>query len=372
MNRHFKTIFSIWVISCLVFANGCKKHDDASRTSFDELKNGLIEKARDGGRKYIIYLNERIGGVYQDSFGNDVEKSKILGLSAKVASVCDWTNDPYLTIQTISQSSVCGFGREFRWTYRVSSNNAIVAVNSFNNSTKTKGLIRIFNKSNNTLAYSHNTEDVEITFIGVDPDPYYGSLGNNLYDVSFTSTVYIPELYFNYSTYEIRLGANFVTDCSDLQGFSFGSQFWGYSFDFYTTSICDKTDIGYINASFNQILLSGVDPILTCPSGYIYPDVQKVEYSVDGGITWHAISHPGNSTFKCLTGTAYILPFEVIDFTLPNGTYTLQFRYQNVRLINGTTLNSISSANEQLDDHHIFCHSEGYYVDPNSYTVTFQ
>lgn len=120
------------------------------------------------------------------------------------------------------------------------------------------------------------------------------------------------------------------------------------------------------------MLISGVDPILNCASGYNYPDLQEVQFTVNNGANWYPITN-SLTNLNAIQNTNFLSPFEATGtvpqsgtgYSLSSGTYSMKFRFRNVKVVQNFNYNG-----NQITWYDITC-SSPFYHDPTTYSVTY-
>lgn len=346
------------VPALLFLVNSCKKQDAGiAAAQADELskaKAALKEKIAKEGWGVTIPVNQKITAFYADRNGNEVPKEILMArrpgrdnASASIISACDYSNSPSALLNSYSVYFDCTQGYKVSWNYTVSTNNNVVAANGTQQS---KGKFYVYD-NNNTLVYS-NTSVTPAVVSDMGADPL--TSGYELFSVTF-NTGWLPLSTFN-AAYTTKLGALLVTDCSDFEPFPIALQnYSATAYQFPSTQPCSRIDPFYLNNYTKPLRIWGEDPIGTCTgSGYVYPNFQEINFSVNGG-AWFGGSAgappsgmsltyyfpPSNWTpYPNLNGTSsagYVDPYGVFIVQLnitASATYSISMRSRNITYYN--------------------------------------
>ncbi|GGB04988.1 hypothetical protein [Puia dinghuensis] len=358
MTRRLLTTVGLSVLllsgTALLF-HSCKKQDQTpSQQDLDQrakekaLVSAMIAKK---GLTFFVPVNQRLEAYYVDQANHRIPKELLMKHStgvkgtASITSACDFSNTPVVTISSYAITTNCEQGFSITWNYTISTNNNIVAVNPTVTTAKSKGLLRIVNSSNSQI-YTEN--DGLTTLQDMGPDN--SNPGYELFSVSFTSSnISITDFASGNS---IKLGANLVTDCPDVEPVSIAITTYGLNGSGgAATNPCDRLDAIQIPSSTSTPFhIYGEDPVGTCVSGFIYPDLQEIQYSLNGGAwssdttntVWSYYLPPtNNATFANLVNNAhqpFVDPTGSLELQLNlarNQTYNVSIRYRNI-MFNGT------------------------------------
>ena len=287
-------------------------------------------------------VNQKMDAYFSDLSGNRLSAKYLKEKTSAnpIASACDYSNTPSVVLNSLGRAYKCQFGEKITWQYTVSSNNNIKLVNPYNANSKTKGQLRIYNKSNNTLAYSEDvTSGITLVDNGVDPS----QPGYEKFTVTFTSG-WENESYFDFNKYQIKIGAFCATDCPDVEPVSIAIGFYYFTTGGAWDSVypCSRTDEVAINGSGTAILMYGGYTVQStpCDPGYYLPDMQEIRYSTNGGTTWSqtGMTYTGTnsywSNFNNVPNKGYLDPIGAghIVFKLTHGqTYNLIFQERNIQ-----------------------------------------
>jgi len=250
-------------------------------------------------------------------------------------------------INTYSIITDCIDGYKISFNTTVSSDDNIVAVNPNNSSQISKGSIRIYNPSN-VLIYSNLSISLDPSTnptidMGADPD----NPGYELFSVTFTSGWIASSTLdpTGLASYTMKLGAFYESDCSDLEHSNGGLWANTYtSLQFPNTDPSSRVDAIYNVSSTNPFEFYGEDPIGACTmSGFTYPDLQEIDYSINGGTTWIGESSsstlsynlpPTIAPFQNLTGSShygYVDPYGSLELKITLTSHgTMLVRYRNI------------------------------------------
>jgi hypothetical protein len=340
----------------VLLLHSCKKQDQPpTQQDLDQRANekALISaRIAQKGLTFFVPVNQKLESYYVDSALNRIPKELLLKRSsgtkgtASITSACDFSNTPTVTISSYAITTNCESGFSITWNYTVSTNNNIVPTNPTISTAKSKGLLRIVNSSN-TQIYTENPALASLQDAGADPN----NPGYELFNVSITSSnISISDFASGNS---IKLGANLVTDCPDVEAVSIAIATYSLNGSGgAAANPCDRLDAIQIpSITSTPFRIYGEDPVGTCVSGFIYPDLQEIQYSLNGGTTWSSdttnlvwsywlpptnntvlatLVNNGHSPFVDPTGSLEL------QLNLTQGqTYNVSIRYRNI-MYNGT------------------------------------
>jgi hypothetical protein len=350
MNKRILTSVSLSILllaGTIFFLHSCKKQDNPTKQDKDARNaqlSAIADKIAKSGHSFTIPVNLKLDAYYADSLMHRIPKEILMKRSAStkgvnsISSACDFSNTPIVTISSYTITTNCEQGFSITWNYTISTNNNIVLTNPFIPTATSKGLLRIVNSSN-TQIYSENPALATLQDAGADGS----NPGYELYSLSVTSSSITMSDFASGNS--IKLGANLVTDCSDVEPISIAIATYSLNgAGGAATNPCDRIDEVWPSAFSAPVTVYGEDPIGTCQSGFVYPHVQEIQYSTDGGTTW--IGESAGSTLSYIfppTGTmydnfvsaglGYVDPYGVLELkiTLPAGhTYNLLLRHRNI------------------------------------------
>ncbi len=352
--KWFKLALSVLLTTVVI--NACRKNDiklmesvqpveSAKSKVSPELWELAQKRSQLEGKSFTVDVNKKLEAYYVDQNGNKINPSD----RTTFISACTGFTDAYPTLLSYTQDFDCYLGFKLTWKYQITTDNKIVATNTYNTAIKSKGLIRVYNYGTTTPAYVQTTYTVTIVDLG--SDPTYGA-GYESYSVLFVSD-YIPQSYIdNANAYTLKIGASLAVDCpTSTPGFSIAIT--DYGFPNYGSGLpCNRNDKVFINpgaGTAGAISVNGVDPVSYCPSGYTYPTWQEVQYQVDGG-AWTNISNktsPYTTAPSPIYHSQYLSRFDFADIPkLAVGTtHTYQFRYRNVIGSDGKHYSTITCTN---------------------------
>lgn len=334
----------------LLTLHSCNKNPQS--TSQQQENNDLI-KADLAKKKpsFTVPVNQKIEAVYVDAAGQRIStetlRKRSAGANSRTASIisaCDYSNTPISNLNTYGISVNCAQDFTITWNYTVSTNNNLVLTNSTVPTAISKGSVRVTNSSGSTI-YTETNSTASLLDLGADNT----TPGYELYSVTFTSN---PIDISNFSSSNtIRLGGLVVTDCPDVEPISISLQ--GFALNGTNSAVtnpCFRVDATYpaqVNAPFR---IWGEDPAGFC-NPYVYPSMQEVQYSIDGGNTW--VGETATSTLRYWATPpsqvtifnnyinahlGYVDPVGALELQidLPAGnTYNILLRNRNI-VFNGT------------------------------------
>ncbi|OQP47437.1 hypothetical protein A4H97_08050 [Niastella yeongjuensis] len=327
--------------SCNKNPQTIEKHEDDNAA----LKAEFEKK----GHEFTVRVNQKLETFYSNESGQRLStevlrqrSARASGRTTSIISACDFMNEPVATFNTYGVSVNCAQNFVLTWNYTISTNNNLVSVNTATG-VKTKGTVKITNSSGTTL-YSASKDAYSIIDIGAD----VSNPGYELYSVTFTSD---PIDIFNFGgSNTIKLGGTVVTDCDDVESILIAVQ----SFNLNGINSVYNNPLLRIDAAWvtqvNPIRIFGEDPAGFCLP-YVYPSMQQVQYSIDGGVTW--IGESANSTLRYWQSppVSWTTPVKnfinahlgfvdpvgalLLQIDLPAGSYNVLIRYRNI-VYNGT------------------------------------
>jgi len=312
----------------------------------DLLKADIAKK----GHSFTVPVNQKIEAVYVDAAGERISaetlRQRSAGAHSRTASIisaCDYSNTPVSNLNTYGISVNCAQNFTITWDYTVSTNNNLVPVNSTVPTAISKGSVRVTNSSGSTI-YSETNSTATIVDLGADVN----NPGYENYDVTFTSN---PIDISNFSSSNsIRLGGLVVTDCPDVEPISISLQ--GFALNGSNSAVtnpCYRVDAIYPAQVTAPFRIWGEDPAGFCIP-YVYPSMQEVQYSIDGGTTW--VGETATPTLRYWATPGQNTPFDnyinahlgyvdpvgalELQIDLPHGnTYNILLRNRNI-VFNGT------------------------------------
>ena len=336
--------------------NSCQKQSNSTNSGQNQ---DLIRARADlkafiakNGTKYTVPLNEKVNAFYSDKNGKPVPADKLQrhggnGVTVtSITSACDFSNAPVATLNSYSIFLQCDAGFQVSWNYTVSTNNNIVATNS-HTSTVTAGKFSLYNSSNTLIYSATNCSPTSITDIGADP---FNS-GYELYSVTF-STVFLPISDFS-TSYTTKLGALLVTNCPDVEAFPIALQSYSATnYQFPSNQPCTRIDPSYANNSSFPLRIWGEDALGLCSgTGFVYPDLQEINFSIDGGGWFGGNTNNGILSFYLTTAVSpytnivnsdlgYVDPYSLLILQLgtptgiSSGAHIVSVRQRNITFNN--------------------------------------
>lgn len=334
----------------ILFLHSCNKNPQTNARQEEE--NALIKAAiAKNGHPYTVPVNQKIEAFYADGTGQRIAtellRQRSSGANSRAASIisaCDFSNAPVANLNTYAISVNCAQDFQITWNYTVSTNNNLVLTSPANPAATSKGSVRVTNSSGSTI-YSQTNSAASLVDIGPDNN----NPGYELYSVTFTS---YPIDISNFSgNNTIRLGGTVVSDCPYVEPIALALQPFALNgANGAATNPCFRVDPTYLGTVTAPLRIYGEDPLFSC-SPYVYPSMQQVQYSTDGGNTW--IGETTTSTLKYWASPpaswttpvknfinahlGYVDPTGslLLQIDLPAGTYNVQLRNRNI-VYNGT------------------------------------
>lgn len=344
-------LFLLLPTAIVLVINSCKKLDqqvsrENQQTRTDELTAIKQRLVRDG-LTYTVPVNQKLEAYFVDKAGNRVQDSVLKKTAAgtktvdAITSACDYSNTPEATFNSYSLTSVCTSGFTITWNYTISSNNNVVLVNSTTSATS-KGIVKIYNSANSQV-YSATPQATSVTDLGVDSS----NPGYELFAVAITSAS-IPFSNFA-SGNTVKLGALLVTDCPDVESFSIAITMYDINSNGGAlANSCDRLDPIQVAQSTAPLRFYGEDPVGVCASGFVYPQLQEIQYSTDG-INWVGESPTASLSYVLPPSSiavydsilnkhlGYVDPYGALELNIaiaPPGSYTVRVRSRNIMFNN--------------------------------------
>lgn len=331
--------------------HSCKKQDQQTsqadqKTRTNELLAIKQRMDRDG-LTYTVPVNQKLEAYFADKNGNRVPDSLLKKVSGgtkiveAITSACDYSNSPSNTFDSYSLTSMCQSGFVISWNYTISSNNNLVLVNATVPTAKSKGTVKIYN-SGSTLLYSATPLATSVSDLGVDSS----NPGNELFAVTITSD---PIPFSNFASGNaVKLGATIVTDCPDVEALSISiTQYDINGNGGALANSCDRLDPIQIAQSSAPLRFYGEDPVGVCASGFVYPQLQEIQYSTDG-VNWVGENYSSSLSYWLAPPTiavydsilnkhlGYVDPYGALELniSLPSGSYNVRIRSRNIMFNN--------------------------------------
>lgn len=331
MKHQFYIIVFIGLIVIAMF-NGCKKQDINSRNtpSEDKALQEFRKKIANEGYQTVSLLNQKGFLVsYTDKAGNEIVmnkrySSRINGIQAECGTKCEDATDPSelqpeATLLSCTRAFNCGSASQtstLTVTWQLSLPYTILPESPLNSAFKSKGRIR-FKTSGGSVLYSYtDITPITITNLGVDPN----CSEHTLFRVSYSLSE-IDNAFFDTDN-TLENGLFFYNDC-DLVGFNNTVNYqsiYTWNIPGPATSPCTRTDKIWINpgaGAGGTIVALGVGNSIGCtnPSGWVYPDIQYMEYWNDADPS------------TVYTASLGILDVYTMTETTPNsGDWTIRYR----------------------------------------------
>ena len=358
----FKIIFSIIAFAAfLLVLDSCKKIDTRQNISTDDaaaiakIKQDVARQMEKvGGIPQIFPVNQKVETRWIDKNRNFVTREQIL--NNNFTSACDYYLPiscnllQYSRVYRCAGSGAGGPGYFLQFEYELSWNTNIVPTDPYSN--YTTGYIRVVSDATSSVVHTLDLDatnsTVQITEVGADPN----NSGYYIFKVVFTTPNPVYDGYINgdiNGTYTIKVGAQFVTDCNS-------------GGDPYSLWIVPVTAFGYTSASgndpckrnekawfgwnaggsyANRLTITGYDATSPPPScGYgstfVRPDLQQVQYSLDGGANWSDFINDVTAANNLgIYTTAYIRKDDIARSALltQGVTYNVIIRFRNWKYV---------------------------------------
>ena len=360
------TAFIAIAFIALVF-NGCKKADLKAETQIStdnviaiaKIKEDVARQMKvEGGIPQIFTTKKAATTMWVDKDGKPVTVQQMQ--ANNFVSACNYDLPEYCNLVQYSRVFQCagsglgGPGYLLQFEYEISQNNNIIAAAKGG---QTTGYATIVEDGTGTIAQTVsldiNGTEVHITDIGMSSNPSFPN--NHIFRVKFTTVDYVNDLvptYYlngNIVTYTTKVGATFVTDCISGGG-PYALLVLPISTFGFTGNLgndpCERNEkawygVGGSGSYTNRISITGYEAIsLSCGYGspFIRPDLQEVEYSLNGGASWNPFINDitAGSTLG-IYATSFIRKDDIArSAVLTTGTYDVVLRYKNWKYINTT------------------------------------
>jgi hypothetical protein len=344
-------LFLLLPTAIALVINSCKKQDQQGsqqdqKTRTDQL-TAIKQRLDRDGLTYTIPVNQKLEAYFVDKAGNRVPDAVLKKTSTgiktvdAITSACDFSNTPSATFNSYSLTSVCTSGFTIAWSYTVSSNNNVVKTNSTTGATS-KGIVKIYNSAN-AQVYSATPLAASVSDIGVDSS----NPGYELFAVAITSA---PIPFSNFASGNtVKLGALLVTDCPDVEAFSIALSMYDINPNGGAlANSCDRLDPIQVAQSVAPLRFYGEDPVGVCASGFVYPQLQEIQYSTDG-INWVGESPTASLSYWLPPSSiavydsilnkhlGYVDPYGALELNIsiaPAGSYNVRVRSRNIMFNN--------------------------------------
>jgi len=340
----------LFILAIIALPIACQKSSQQSTSETDlasqqqAAKQQILTLIQKNGKTYTVPVHQRMEFYVGDSVGNRIARPNVQVTG--ITSTCDGDPNGYATINTYSIITDCSSGYKISFNTTVSSDDNIVATNPYNSGQTSKGSVRIYNPSN-TLIYSNLSMPLDVSTnppvdMGADPD----NPGYELFSVTFTSG-WISASSLDptgIASYTMKLGAFYESDCSDLEHSNGG--LWANTYtsvQFPNVDPSSRVDATYNVSSSNPFEFYGEDPVGSCTMSFTFPDLQEIDYSINGGTTWIGESSsstlsyhlpPSIPPFQNLTGSShygYVDPYGSLELVITLTSHgTMLYRYRNI------------------------------------------
>jgi len=370
LNSISKITVIIAVIAFILILDGCKKTDLKPDTTTGNI-NIAAEKAKvaaliakEGGIPQIFTRNQPTQTYWADQNGKPVTKEQMQ--NNNFTSQCNYDLPAYCNlvqyarVYRCASGSLSAAGYFLQFEFEMSWNNNVKHLD-YGGGNRTTGFADIVDAGGVTvqsLSFDNTNSDVQIVEIGPDPNPSFPN--NYIFRVKFVTTDFtthlVPESYINTSGYSVNFSAMFVTDCKT----------GGSPYSLWTNPVtsygftgasgndpCKRNDKAWVTtapSSGGTMIVVGYNGSFTFTCGYggsfVAPDLQEVQYNIDGGTWLNMDNYTANSTWP-IFGSAFMRGSDFsITATLPTGSHLLGLRYRNWKYIGSSAWNIPNSTND--------------------------
>jgi hypothetical protein len=334
----------------LLTLHSCNKNPQTTDRQNDEKE--LIKAAiAKNGLPLTVPVNQKIEAFYADGAGQRVSTELLRQRSAgansrtnSIISACDFTNIPTANLNSYAITVTCQQDFRITWNYTISSNNNLALNSPASPAAISKGSVRVTDQSGSTL-FTDNNAGCSI----VDMGPDNSNPGYELFSVTFNSTFISISLFSTNNT--IRLGGTVFSNCTYVEPIALALQPFALNgVNSAVTNPCYRIDPTYIGVVTAPLRVFGEDIAFSC-SPFVYPSMQQVQYSIDGGNTWigesttsslsYWVAPPANinTPVKNFINAhlGYVDPTGSLQLqiNLSAGPHTVQLRNRNI-VYNGT------------------------------------
>jgi len=360
-HKYITAIIAIAVFA-LVF-NGCKKADLKAPTtnndngmSIAQIKENVAKQiAKEGGIPQIFTRKQAATTMWVDQNRKPVTRNQMQ--NNNFSSQCNYDLPAFCNLVQYARVYACADGTHssgyyLQFEFELSWNNNVIPYNA-GLGQRTAGFVDIVDGSSNivqSLTFDNTNSDVQIVEIGSDPN----ISGNYIFRVKFVTTQFnthvVSDTYINSGSYDVKFSALFVSDCAtggDPYSLwtnpvtSYG--FTGASGD----DPCERNDKAWVTtgpSSGGTMIVAGYNGGLTFTCGYggsfVAPDLQQVQYNIDGGGWTDMDNYTANSGWQ-IFGSAFMRGSDFsVTGTLPTGSHLLGLRYRNWKYIGSSPMNT--------------------------------
>jgi len=366
-HKYITAIIAIAVFA-LVF-NGCKKADLKAPTtnndngmSIAQIKENVAKQiAKEGGIPQIFTRKQAATTMWVDQNRKPVTRNQMQ--NNNFSSQCNYDLPAFCNLVQYARVYACADGTHssgyyLQFEFELSWNNNVIPYNA-GLGQRTAGFVDIVDGSSNivqSLTFDNTNSDVQIVEIGSDPN----ISGNYIFRVKFVTTQFnthvVSDTYINSGSYDVKFSALFVSDCAtggDPYSLwtnpvtSYG--FTGASGD----DPCERNDKAWVTtgpSSGGTMIVAGYNGGLTFTCGYggsfVAPDLQQVQYNIDGGGWTDMDNYTANSGWQ-IFGSAFMRGSDFsVTGTLPTGSHLLGLRYRNWKYIGSSPWNIPNTTND--------------------------
>jgi len=360
-HKYITAIIAIAVFA-LVF-NGCKKADLKAPTtnndngmSIAQIKENVAKQiAKEGGIPQIFTRKQAATTMWVDQNRKPVTRNQMQ--NNNFSSQCNYDLPAFCNLVQYARVYACADGTHssgyyLQFEFELSWNNNVIPYNA-GLGQRTAGFVDIVDGSSNivqSLTFDNTNSDVQIVEIGSDPN----ISGNYIFRVKFVTTQFnthvVSDTYINSGSYDVKFSALFVSDCAtggDPYSLwtnpvtSYG--FTGASGD----DPCERNEKAWVTtgpSSGGTMIVAGYNGGLTFTCGYggsfVAPDLQQVQYNIDGGGWTDMDNYTANSGWQ-IFGSAFMRGSDFsVTGTLPTGSHLLGLRYRNWKYIGSSPMNT--------------------------------
>lgn len=313
--------------------------------------NVASQMAREGGIPQIFTRNQPVTTQWVDQSGKPVTLQQMQ--SNNFTSVCNYDLPAYCNLVQYARVYRCGnTGYFLQFEYEIFWNNNVVPTFGGN---YTAGFIEIVSDAtgNTVQSLSLNATNCDVRIVEIGPDPNPSFPNNHIFRVKFVTTDNNPHLvptgYINGDlggTYTVKLSATFVTDCKNggapYSLWLLPVTTYGFTGD-SGNDPCKRNEKGWVTPAgaggtgTNMLTIAGWNPLGGPACGYggsfITPDLQQVQYNIDGSILWNNMSNY-SATGLPIFGQPYIRSNDFATTpALPSGNHLIGVRYRNWKYI---------------------------------------
>ena len=366
-HKYITAIIAIAVFA-LVF-NGCKKADLKAPTtnndngmSIAQIKENVAKQiAKEGGIPQIFTRKQAATTMWVDQNRKPVTRNQMQ--NNNFSSQCNYDLPAFCNLVQYARVYACADGTHssgyyLQFEFELSWNNNVIPYNA-GLGQRTAGFVDIVDGSSNivqSLTFDNTNSDVQIVEIGSDPN----ISGNYIFRVKFVTTQFnthvVSDTYINSGSYDVKFSALFVSDCAtggDPYSLwtnpvtSYG--FTGASGD----DPCERNEKAWVTtgpSSGGTMIVAGYNGGLTFTCGYggsfVAPDLQQVQYNIDGGGWTDMDNYTANSGWQ-IFGSAFMRGSDFsVTGTLPTGSHLLGLRYRNWKYIGSSPWNIPNTTND--------------------------